>query len=457
MQKHLIALAWIASTVLAGIQSACAVETTGITAREPLAVVLLPTRAHIREIGFKVRPSEEWTATAGTTVDAALREAINQSTHFIAKDMPNISTEEAAAIDQFLAIATLIQLQGYSDGTTTVTRNLRAFIQHSSGPVLSFLRDRAGVDHVLIPLGTQAEQGKEWVALSTAGVVASALFPPLLVLPSSTTSYAGLFLVDLGTEQVIWFNGRSGREVGGFNFTDLRDPKSAQKVVEKLLKPFPEIPSGFKENVPTVQRDGLLSESVSPTSGEFSLHTPVGWRVRIDSRKTMVSASRHGRLIDEINIELLPYTDAFPWAVGKSKPLATPDQASQWYAEELQDQKLDDLQIIDTSLEATLAGRPAFRTHYSFNYPVEYGGARMERVTIGTAIPSGLLLAELSATEFHHFAKALTAFEEATRTITLSPSEAKRLARKKMSHEPSAAMPSRPGVMANDPAEKKAE
>ncbi len=430
MQKYLITRVWIAWLVVAGIQPVNAREDSGATPSEPLAVVLLPTRAHVREIGFKVRPSEEWTATAGTNIDTALREAVNQSTLLVAKELPSISPEEGAAIDQFLAVATLIQLQGYGVGTKTVTRNLRAFIEHTSVPVLSFLRDRAGVDYVLIPLGTQDEQGTEWVALSAAGAVASALFPPLLVLPSSTGSYAGLFLVDLRTGQVTWFNGQSGHEYGGFNFTDLRDPKSVHRVVAKLLKPYPEIPSGFAENVSAEERGGLLTETVSPPDGEFSLHTPVGWRVRINSHKNLVSASRNGRLINEIKVALMPYTNEFPWAVGKSKPLASPDQTSQWYVQGLQDQKLDDLQIIDTSLEETLAGRPAFRTHFSFRYPVEYGGARMEGVAIGTALPSGLLLAELSATQFHHFAKVLPAFEDATRNC-LEPKRGQAIGQKR--------------------------
>jgi len=429
MRKNLVALLCIAAFVVSGTRTGRTEDATGLTPSEPLAVVLLPTRAHIFELGFKARPSEQWTATAGTTVDAALLEVVNESTLFVTRELSSISSEEAAAIDQFLAVATLVQLQSYGEGVKTVTNNLRAYIERTSGPVLSFIGDRAGVDFVLIPLGTQAEQGSELVAMSAAGAVASALFPPLLVLPTATESYAGLFLVDLRSGRVVWFNGRSGHEYGGYNFTDLRDPKSARKVITKLLKPYPEVPSGFEANETADEHGGLLTQSVSPPSGQFSLHTPVGWIVKLDSRKSMVSASRNGRMINEMKVELWRDKRFFPRTADGSKALATPDEVSQWYFTELQDQNLDDLQIINSTVDATLIGRPAFRTHYSFRSPIEYGGARIERVAVGTVIPSGLLLAELSATQFHHFAKALPAFEDATRTIVLGPMQAKRLAK----------------------------
>jgi hypothetical protein len=252
--------------------------------------------------------------------------------------------------------------------------------------------------------------------------VASVLFPPLLVLPSSSASYAALFLIELGTGEVRWFNGRSGYELGGYNFTDLRDPESARKVVAELLDPYPEIPSRFKEKAaPTVDRGGLSDEVVSPPTGWFALQVPVGWRVETDPRKGIVVATRDGRMLNEIKVEFRRHARAFPETEQKSSIDSSPDQLSQLYVAELNGQEFDDLQITEISHNEQLAGRAAFRVRFSHRLPTEWGGARIERVTIGAAVPGGLLLSGLSAPQLGYFAQALPHFEESTRTVVLVP------------------------------------
>ena len=57
---------------------------------------------------------------------------------------------------------------------------------------------------------------------------------------------------------------------------------------------------------------------------------------------------------------------------------------------------------------------------------MEWGGARMERITVGAATPRGLLLAELSAPQLFYFPQSLPEFEQATATITLEPRKSAR-------------------------------
>ena len=64
--------------------------------------------------------------------------------------------------------------------------------------------------------------------------------------------------------------------------------------------------------------------------------------------------------------------------------------------------------------------------HFSYRMPIEWGGARIEHVTIGTVVPRGLLLSEFSAPRLDFFANSLSAFEESTRTIVLEPRKSPR-------------------------------
>jgi len=427
MRKHVLVLIAMAVLILGGGKAAADAETTAATPHEALTVVLLPARAHVVRLGIKMAPSEEWTAAAGATVDAAVREVVGQSTQLSGRELPSITSDERSTIDEIWAVATLVQMQEYGEGRKNISKTLRAHIDRSLGPSLTFLHQRTGADYALITLGTQAEQSEDLVALSAAGAVASALFPPLLVLPATSLSYAAMFLVDLRTGQVRWFNGRSGYEIGGYNFTDLRDPASARKVISGLLQPYPEIPSKLdQESAPTVTSSSLSTESVSPMSGGFAFHPPASWRVDVDRRKSIIAATRDGPLLNKIKVQLRSHRSAFPETGQRANRHASPEQLAQWYAAELQSQEHDDLQISEPSLDAQLAGQAAFRVHFSYRMPIEWGGARIEHVTIGTVVPGGLLLSEFSAPRLGFFANSLTAFEESTRTIVLEPRKSPR-------------------------------
>jgi hypothetical protein len=427
MRKHVLVVIATAGLVLGSPMSTADAETADAAPVEALTVVLLPAHVHVVRVGIKMQPSEEWTAAASATIDAAVQEVVGQSTQISGREPPSITPDERATIDEMMAVATLVQFQEYGKGRKSISRALRAYIDRALGPSLAFLHERAGADYALITLGTQAEQGQEMVAYSAAGVAASVLFPPLVLFPSGTLSYAAMFLVDLRTGQVRWFNGRSGHEIGGYNFTDLRDPVSARKVVSELLQPYPEIPPKLdQEAAPTAAPGGLSSESISPVSGGFGFYPPAGWQVNVDRRKSIITSTLDGRLLNEIKVQFRTHPYAFPESGQRSSRDSSPEQLAQWYAKELQSQELADLQIRATNVDAQLAGRKAFRVHFSYRMPAEWGGARVEHVTIGTVVPRGLLLSEFSAPGFGYFARSLPVFEQSTQTIVIEPRKIER-------------------------------
>jgi hypothetical protein len=189
-----------------------------------------------------------------------------------------------------------------------------------------------------------------------------------------------------------------------------------------LLQPYPKIPPKLDQKVaPTAAPGGLSSESVSPLSGGFAFYPPAGWQVNVDRRKSIITSTRDGRLLNEIKVQFRTHPYAFPESGQRSSRDSSPEQLAQWYARELQSQELADLQIRATSVDAQLAGRKAFRVHFSYRMPDEWGGARVEHVTIGTVVPRGLLLSEFSAPGFGYFAGSQPVFEQSARTIVIEP------------------------------------
>jgi hypothetical protein len=398
-------------------------------ADEPRTVVVLPPVVTVFKSGWTVKPSDEWTDVAQSALDAALHDVIKQSPRFKAVPLPTVTPEERATIEEVGTVVNLVQYQYEGHDTVPVPREFRAGIDRVLGPSLSFLAERSAADYALGLVATQEEQSAGSVATGVLGVAATILFPPVVVLPSTTGNHATMFLLDLRTGELRWLNRRSGLEFSGIDFSDLRDPKSARKVVTALLDLYPE------SSIPTsaTPRAGKLAgrpadEAVLPLAGEFSFQAPAGWYVKSLNERQLqpkeygvVAATRNGGALDTMQVELRRHGEAFPKSKQKSNRNSTPQQLADQFVEELRASELRELQIIEVSHEAVLAGRPAFRVRFSHRFPALKGGARMEQVTVGTVIPHGLLLASLFAAQLHYFAQALPDFEQSTATIQLAP------------------------------------
>ena len=75
-----------------------------------------------------------------------------------------------------------------------------------------------------------------------------------------------------------------------------------------------------------------------------------------DGRKSIITATRDGPLLNEIKVQFRRHPYAFPETGQRSSRDSSPEQLAQWYAAELQSQKLDDLQIRATSVRRTTGG-----------------------------------------------------------------------------------------------------
>jgi hypothetical protein len=411
------ALAAVASIALAVVPTVYAAGTPAAVATAPLKVVLLPIRAQVTKVGFvKSEQVEEWSAAARANLETALQEVVAQSSALELTELPAVSTEETRAIDEFIAVANLATTQCGGACWYGRAGAYRATADLALGPSLSFLRDRTGADYAIGTFAVQVEQSKSLAAVESILTLSPLAGARVFMLPSVSCSYVTMFIADLATGELRWLNAESGYEVAGYNFTDFRDPDSARKLVGKVLEKYPDEPragDGGKT------RTASPTRPISPEQGEFAVQAPAGWRVNYYDN--LIRATRDGHALNEINVELRDHQQSFLEIGRRSTRYSSAETLAAWFVEHLEQQKLPELKIIEVSTDAQLVGKPAFRVRHSYRLPEYVGGARIELVTIGTAVPNGLLIARLDAPQLGYFAKALPAFEEAVQSIVLKP------------------------------------
>lgn len=155
------------------------------------------------------------------------------------------------------------------------------------------------------------------------------------------------------------------------------------------------------------------------SSGGFSVQPPAGWVYDTGSRH--VVAARNGVLLDGLRVTLIPHKSAFKALKKPSTPESLPEDLAESYVANLQAEgTLSEVQLVSVD-PAELGGQPAFRVRLTYRLPAGLGGARMEQVAIGAALPDGLLLATFEGPRIHFFEQSLPAAEEALRTVTLAP------------------------------------
>jgi hypothetical protein len=413
-----LALASVAAIAWSVKPVSCVADTVDAAATEPLKVVLLPARAHVSRVGLMQadEEEEEWSALARANLDAAVLDLVGQSSAFSPTALPPVSSEERNAIDEFVAVANLATTKFGGVSLWGGVGVQRATADRTLGPSLAFLHDQTGADFAIGTFAFQLEQSKRLAAVtSTIGL---GLFAGggIVSLPTVTFSYLAMFVADLRTGELRWFNVESGYEVAGYNFSDLRDPESVSKMVGKLLESCQD--ASQREDSKTVPK-ARPTRPASPDQGEFAVQAPLGWRV--SESENRIRATRDGRALNEMNVELRDHNRAFLTIGRRTTRNSPPEKLAEWFVEDLKQQELAELQIIDVSTDAQLVGKPAFRVRYSYRLPLFNGGARIELVAIGTAVPNGVLIAQLDAPQLGYFAKALPAFEEAVRSVVLKP------------------------------------
>jgi hypothetical protein len=410
------ALISIISVGLAINPAATAAEEVDAAAKEPLKVVVLPARAHVLAVGYaSAEESQEWSTSASANLDAAVREIAGARPDLLTREMPGISADEHRAIDEFVSVVSLSGVAINDSFFSMIATTQASVLDRTFGPSLVFLQDTADADYALATFACQFEQTKRVAALGALVGLPLLTNGVIYGTPPTSISYVALFLMDLQTGKLRWFNVETGHEVAGYNFTDLRDPESARKVVSSLLREYPDNREARSKSVaprPTSMR------RVLSLYGEFDIQIPADWRASNRVRK-IIRASRDGIALNEISVELRNHGRAFRYSNQKTTRESAPEQVAAWLVEDLRQQELDQLEIIDIA-EDTLAGQPAFRVRYSYQMPGCLQAVRVEQVTVGTVVRQGLLLAGLRAPQLVYFEQALPIFEQSIRTVAVN-------------------------------------
>jgi hypothetical protein len=163
----------------------------------------------------------------------------------------------------------------------------------------------------------------------------------------------------------------------------------------------------------------IVDPAVPVTSkGGFAVTLPADWN--FDTSGTAVIASHDGPMLNVIAVRVMPAKEAFKSLKQPYSPDALPEDLAEAYIAAFQAaQKVNEFQLLSTE-PADMAGRPGFRVRFQYRIRPEAGGALIEQVTVGTGLPSGLLVATYFAPQIHFFPLWLPAFDATVGKVALT-------------------------------------
>jgi hypothetical protein len=178
----------------------------------------------------------EWTTAARTNLSEGLGIVMANHAGLDYTALPEMSAEERQVLDDYVAVAKLVNLQGQALKARDWETRRAEFDRHL-GDGLAFLRQRTGADYAVLVHGAQVEQSGGLIATQLLAAAAG------IVLVAGGGTHVSATVLDLSSGDVKWFNTANGAEIFGVGTLDMRKPESTAKVLEKLFEPYPSIPA----------------------------------------------------------------------------------------------------------------------------------------------------------------------------------------------------------------------
>lgn len=189
--------------------------------------------------GGMVEPRADWTEQARTHIIAAMR--AQQGLHGgqvkildRRNQLAGVSEDQVAELERLhMAVAQSIALHKYA-GAYLPTKRGKG-IEYTLGEDAVALGRKTGYEYALFMHAEDSVASTGRVALQVLGVAGCFVgFCAPNIGGQSQFAYASL--VDLRTGEVVWFNVvQAGSQVAGISFGDLRTPKGATQLVDRLL------------------------------------------------------------------------------------------------------------------------------------------------------------------------------------------------------------------------------
>jgi len=151
-------------------------------------------------------------------------------------------------------------------------------------------------------------------------------------------------------------------------------------------------------------------------SSTIAVEVPADWVY--DTTTYGIVASRDGPLLEAVAVRIIPHKEAFAAAKRTSSDQLAPEDLAESYLANLQagDSPTAGVRVMETT-PVDVAGQPGFRIHLRYRSAADPSGVEMEQVVVGTALPSGLLLATFDAPALHYFGQYLVAFDAMVATL----------------------------------------
>jgi hypothetical protein len=229
----------------AAVASEPAPETAPGLASEPVPAAESPRRGLLLPIEFTVYQAgvggrleavPDWTESARTNLRRAALEVAKARIGIELVDLPELTADERAVLDDYVALARLVVLQGGQLGAKA-WRVRKADFDRSLGDGLQFLYEKTGAEFAVLLDGAQVKQtgGSIFMQLALAGAG--------ILAPGGGGTSVMASVLDLKSGEVEWFNSTTGVEVFGMGGKDVRDTSGTQDVLRSLFAPYPAIPA----------------------------------------------------------------------------------------------------------------------------------------------------------------------------------------------------------------------
>lgn len=194
-------------------------------------LLLLPSHFMVYQLGASGVTSHEipeWSRAAEQHASGALRAFLDLSSEFAAVELPPLSDEQTAALDEHLGLAELLAFNAWSNRMTggSAWKHKQKQFDQEIGPGLRYLRERTGADVAVFAVGMDA--------YSTGGRIAMGVMTTLVfgVTPVAFPSIVVIAMVELETGRVVYANlGHGG--------TDLRVAERVYEYVDRALCEYP--------------------------------------------------------------------------------------------------------------------------------------------------------------------------------------------------------------------------
>ena len=210
----------------------------------PKKVLILPVDVDVYELGLSsLELVPEWSEKAELEVQNAFDIYSGKAKEMEFVSVTDLTEHEKSEVDDFLSLYRIVAANAMVYTGPTGWPHKRAKFDYTMGPSLNFLKERTGVDTVLIVSGfDQISTGSRKATQAAATILLAVL--GVGYAPQGGTAFLYGSAVDLDTGNLLWVNYAASQS------HDMTKKFGAQSMLYQLMEGHPHFP-----NAPRAERD----------------------------------------------------------------------------------------------------------------------------------------------------------------------------------------------------------